>query len=341
MEYRGHAKDFGEFLDRTVGKVGYLIGTRGIICTKAMINYRLKSTNYRKYWNTISKYAEKWVGKIVVDCMGWLEMWWNGGDVDKPVTEHRYPDTLTAKMYALAKAEKLPHGGIGTLPKNCPYPIAVGYDGHVGFYYKGIVYQSAGHAAGTVKTPLNETKYNHAWKYWYYIPYLNYGEDVMLERGNKGKEVYDYQHVLQALGYDLGTFEDMKTGAANGCDGVFGGYVEDATKEAQKKYGLEETGKVDAALYGALSSTLIQSARVTQQQYSVTLQQYNKLKAEVDKIKAELQELPKIVEEYQALKTQLAAVDAARQDAETRAEATENIVADLRDGLQAFKQLME
>ena len=160
LETRGTANAFGEFLVANVYKVGYLIGTRGQLCTQPLIDSAWN--NYSKYRTNIELYAKKWLannpydGKAwtVADCMGWLEMWWNGGWFNRPLTkaQMKYPDTRTGDVYALALKEGLPNGPISTLPKDCPYPLAVGYEGHVGFFHKGLVYQSAGHKTGTIRS---------------------------------------------------------------------------------------------------------------------------------------------------------------------------------------------
>lgn len=176
MTYRARAADFGGFLDYNVYKIGYIIGSRGQICTNALVRERINDPRYSGYRNNLQEYGYNWVGNVVDDCLGVLEQFWNGGSWQKPLTQWIYPDITTRGFYQTAKDLKLPNGPISTLPKNCPYPLAVGYNGHIGFYYHDVVFQSASHKAGFIKTDLNDSSHNSGkkWEYWYQIPYLDY-----------------------------------------------------------------------------------------------------------------------------------------------------------------------
>jgi len=85
LDARKTAKAFGEFLNANVYKVGYLIGTRGQLCTQSLIEWAWN--NFKSYRTNIELYAKKWLANnpynggawTVADCMGWLEMFWNGG----------------------------------------------------------------------------------------------------------------------------------------------------------------------------------------------------------------------------------------------------------------------
>ena len=68
--------------------------------------------------------------------------------------------------------------------------------------------------------------------------------------------VYDYQKLVKGMGYDIGAYADMKTGQPTGCDGLYGGTMETITNQLRKKYGLAETGVVDADLYGKIALEL-------------------------------------------------------------------------------------
>lgn len=254
LEHRKTAAAFGEFLDANVYKVGYLIGTRGERATQAQIDSRLANTSYKSYWPKIP-YAKKWLAGGVndgawvwADCMGWLEMFWNGGYYNRPLTKSQmqYPDTSTYLMYDLVRREGLPNGPIADLPKDCPYPIAVGYTGHVGFYYKGLVYQSAGHSSGTIRTYLTSTEHNKAWQYWYMIPYLDYmgwmpneeGDDV-IKYLEKSENVKLWQRALLDAGYDLAPY---------GADGSFGPLTATVTNKFKTDVGLPIDSPVTVTL---------------------------------------------------------------------------------------------
>lgn len=274
LEYRGKAKDFGDFLDNTVGKIGYLIGTRGQICTQKMIDARLASTAYQGYWKTLP-YAVRWLDKIVVDCYGWYEMFMNRGSLDNDLTvdEFLFEDKRTGDAYTLAKLEKLPNGLIATLPRNIPYPIAVGYTGHVGFFYKGVVYQAAGHKSGTIKTELKDTTHNSAWRYWYYLPWLDYsesGDDMELKKGmgspeNPNEDVRKWQASLIEAGFPMTSVDET---IVYGADGSFGGATERATQAFQKDAGLPQSGVVGFATLLAMSAFL--ATRSAEQKTAIT-----------------------------------------------------------------------
>jgi hypothetical protein len=258
LEYRAKASNFGAWLERNVGKIGYLIGTRGEICTAELIaDRRLRFPSYRV---TIDRYAAQWLNKVVADCMGTYEMFLSGGEWNKPLTVWRYSDVSTGVVLSLALSEKLPSGTISTLPKGLPYPIAVCYSGHVGFYYKGMVYQSSGHAYGLEITDLASTAHNHEWTNWYYLPWLDYEEgDIMIQSGDgPNRAVYDLQTIYQKLGEDIGKFKNMLDPAIlDGRDGKYGATCIGITKKLRTKYGLPVADYVDAALYGKLGLALM------------------------------------------------------------------------------------
>ncbi len=252
LESWGHWSDFAAFLRRTVGHVGYIIGTRGEEWTQAKQTRWLANETWRSRWPLIRDCGPMWLGKPVADCMGWYEMWHEGGDVGKPVASYRFPDMNTYAFYDLARKEGLPNGEIGTLPKEKAYPIAVGFPGHVGFYLDGVVYQSAGHCIGTVKTNLDDTRLQSSpWKYWYHLPYLDYtieAEDEMLKRGDKGDNVRFWQRALIAWNANaLPKFKD---------DGDFGGETEAWTKEFQKAFGIVQSGVVDLNTFTRMTERL-------------------------------------------------------------------------------------
>lgn len=308
-EMRRKARDFGPFLERTVGKVGYLNGTRGEICTRAMIDYRLGSIRFANYWDKMRLYAPQWIGMIVADCSGWYEMFMCGGDIGKPLTSFMYEDIETFYMQARAVEFGLPNDKIATLPRDCPYPIAVGYPGHVGFFYKGKVFQSAGHQPGTVVGTLESTVWNKVWTDWYMLPFLDYegwrpqgfiqqgGDEIMLSRNfTATAAVYDYQVAVKKLGYEVGKFTDMYDKVTpNGLDGKYGETCEGITKQIQQKYGLPVTGNVDAATYGKVLQALVtlqpSVTGVPQATYDGVVNQLTAKTSEVNTLNAKVTEL--------------------------------------------------
>lgn len=290
MDYRAKGVDFGPFLDRNVGKVGYLINTRGETCTQSMIDNRLASASYETYWNTIRAFASQWIGKVTADCMGVYEMFINGGEWDKPLSSFKYSNVNTGLVYSMAKSEGLPNGLIDALPKDCPYPIAVGYSGHVGFYYQGKVYQSSGHRYGLEITELASTAHNKAWQYWYYLPWLDYTiepqeETDMLKQGDIGQAVYDYQLGLKTFGFDFGTDGDMHDDAVrNGLTGIFDARLVDITTAFQGTHGLPQTGQADMATYGRLMAEIVNMTghgTVQQADYEAALRSIDELSGQL------------------------------------------------------------
>lgn len=255
IAYRAKGADFAAWLDRNVGKIGYLIGTRGQLCTAALI--AAKRSDYSSYVINIDKYAAQWIGKVVCDCMGVYECFLNGGAYDKPLTNMEYSDVSTGSVYALVVNNGIKNGPISTLPKNCPYPIAVGYSGHVGFYYRGKVYQCSGHAYGLEITDLASTAHNHTWQYWYYLPWLDYtitkteGVEDEMKKGDSGALVGSWQNALLLAGYKLPKF---------GADEDFGKETETATKEFQTAQGLPPSGVVGESTFMAMIKVMTAKA---------------------------------------------------------------------------------
>lgn len=302
------AKDFGDFLERTVGHYGYLIGTRGEKCSQKLIDrswniftsYRANIERYAKQWLTgnpdekaSEQESKEWK---VVDCMGWFEAFNNGGDIGKPLSSFVHPDVSTGTVYALAQSMGLPNGKISTIPKDCPYPIFVGYTGHVGFYHKGYTYQAAGHKSGTVKDKLTSTVYNKAWEFWYVCPYLDYqgwfgGGTV--ERRNlrktsptmKGEDVLEFQRSANII-INAGLVED----------GSYGGASERAAIALQAFLGLDQDGVVGPKTWAAIDNALKETcdseteallAEIAQLKKELSAAQTAKTKAEQDRAAAE------------------------------------------------------
>lgn len=192
LAYTHKARLFGEWLERTVGHYGYLIGTRGQTITPALIQ---RAWNvFDTYRNTIEEYANQWLAGNpdkgvtqeekdawkVTDCEGLEECFRMGGDIGNPLSDSELvnPDINSGYAYRLAIDNNLKHGLIATLPKDCPYPIAIGYPGHVMFYYRGKVYQAVGHRRGTIVEDYSNYTNKSKTQYWYQMPYYDY-EDYL------------------------------------------------------------------------------------------------------------------------------------------------------------------
>lgn len=246
MFMRGDAVEFGEFLEKTVGHVGYLIGCRGQLCTPELIA-RMRVA-YPGMAAKIDQCAAKWIGRPVADCLGWCEMFEAGSNGD-PISEYQYLNRRTYEDYALAQSAGLPHGPIATIPRDLPYPIAVGYPGHVGYYWKGIVYQSAGHCTGTVISHLGEVLPGLApWSYWYQLPYLSIPkkEDLM-KQGDNNPRVGSWQLALDAIGL-------WPAGVAH--NNNFGPTTLAITNGFKASVHLPQDGVVDESTWAKMADTL-------------------------------------------------------------------------------------
>lgn len=253
---------FAESLLSDQAPTWYMYGVNGQKITEALIQAKKKQYP-AQYTDDKIKILRTKIGKIGYDCSSIADVF-TGQD-------------KSADGWLASAIEKGPISTIPEIPG-----ITVHFPGHMGVYIgSGYVVEAKGTNYGIVKTKLKD----RPWKNWAKIPGIEYIEgsedDVMLKKGDKGQAVYDYQWVLKQLGYDMGTWADMVTGEKNGLDGSFGGYTEKITKQAQAKYGLKQTGQVDAVLYGKLARDLADKAA-----------QDNQIR--IDKIKALLNEALKI-----------------------------------------------
>ena len=145
-------------------------------------------------------------------------------------------------MFSWAKSKGMDWGAIDTLPEIVG--LALHTDGHVGYYVgNGYAVEWRGFNYGCVRTKVNERK----WKYWYKLPFIQYGEVAaeipapkialgsrLLKRGMAGSDVKALQELLMQLSYALPKY---------GADAEFGVETEKALLAFQKKAGLEADGK--------------------------------------------------------------------------------------------------
>jgi hypothetical protein len=84
------------------------------------------------------------------------------------------------------------------------------------------------------------------------------GDEIVLKRGDKNRAVADHQRGLDALGFDMGTWEPWPTTGdeepyPEGCDGDFGGTTETHVRSYQTSRGVDASGVID----GVTSSMIL------------------------------------------------------------------------------------
>ncbi len=253
--------EFAKSLLSNQAPTWYMYGVNGQRITESLI--QIKKKQYPKqYTDDKIKILRTKIGKIGYDCSSIADVF-TGQD-------------KSADGWLANATEKGPIETIPELPG-----VTVHYPGHMGVYIgNGEVVEARGTNYGIVKTKLKD----RPWKNWAKMPGIEYIEenDIMLKKGDKGEAVYDYQWVLKQLGYDMGTWADMKTGEKNGLDGSFGSYTETVTKKAQANYGLKQTGQVDFVLYGKLVRDLMKKTKAEleniKSESSVYKTKYQKIK---------------------------------------------------------------
>lgn len=129
--------------------------------------------------------------KVVCDCIGGAKgyAWTNGGQAmldaigtDSAIS-NKYgangcPDKSANSMFSWAKSKGMDWGAIDTLPEIVG--LALHTDGHVGYYVgNGYVVEWRGFNYGCVSTKVKDRK----WKYWYKLPFIQYGEAVADDDG--------------------------------------------------------------------------------------------------------------------------------------------------------------
>jgi len=204
---------------------GYVFGANGETITEAFI--QAKAALYPKqYTSGYIASSRRWIGKIAYDCGGLIDAFLG---VD-----------LNANGYY---TKSVPNGNIGTIP-DVPGILVfmTRLDGsmyHVGVYIgNGEVVEARGVTYGVVRTALSE----RGWDYWGKCHLVDYStaqevQDVIQKGDRDNGIVRCWQEALLKLGFDIG--ED-------GADDWFGGDTEIGTKEFQSRFGLPQTGIVDA-----------------------------------------------------------------------------------------------
>ena len=224
---------------------GYWYGTCGYRATEALL--KRKRSRYPKYYPACmnAKFRRDIVhGEIVADCIGACKgyAWTGGGEVilaafrqsgsiPMKYQANACPDKGANSMFAWAKKQGMPWGGIGTLP-DVP-GLCLHKDGHVGYTVGGeYAVEWRGTKWGCVKTAITE----RPWTSWFALPFIDEGNAPLplrkrtLRRGSSGAEVKELQERLN------------QNGAMLKVDGKFGKLTEAAVRMFQRENGLKADG---------------------------------------------------------------------------------------------------
>lgn len=267
---------FAAFLLKLVG-LPYWYGTCLYKCTTGLLNRKAKQYSSHYGDDRMATYKKHIAEKLVADdCIGAAKgyAWTSGGEgvveaigtdnaINSKYGSNGCPDKGTSGMFAYAKDKGMPWGTIDTLPELVG--VAVTYSGHVGYYEgNGVVFEAKGFKSGNVLSKLSDGK----WTHWYYLPFLDYGEDNdlpsasvavkytlgarLLRKGCKGEDVAHLQRLLVGMGYDLGSYGENK----DGVDGSYGDKTVKAVKRFQSFAQIEADGKYGSITHKAMMGVL-------------------------------------------------------------------------------------
>ena len=182
---------FAAYCLKMVGQP-YWYGTCGYKATTSLLNRKAKQYPSHYTSSHMSRYKQDIRDKkVVCDCIGGAKgyAWTNGGQAmldaigtDSAVS-NKYgangcPDKGANSMFVWAKSKGMEWGTIDTLPEIVG--LALHTDGHVGYYVgNGYAVEWRGFNYGCVSTKVKDRK----WKYWYKLPFIQYGEAVADDDG--------------------------------------------------------------------------------------------------------------------------------------------------------------
>jgi len=133
---------------------------------------------------------------------------------------------------------------------------------HVGIYMgDGTVVHAKGRDYGVVREAISKTSWN---RFGRLNVFKQEDDAIMIKAGQKDGDtpgpVYMFQHACLKAGRTVlqagKTWADLVTGEINGCDGSQGKWMQGIVTAIQAKYGLPQTGDVDALTYGYLVSEI-------------------------------------------------------------------------------------
>lgn len=191
---------------------------------------------------------------MVADCVGLIKafFWTANGTTENKYASNNCPDRSANSMFDMCKVK----GNISTIP---PTPgLVVWNSGHIGVSLDGVwAIEARGFNYGVVKTRIRD----RSWTKWGQLPasmldYVDgdapasepgtcpYAEPTgNVKKGMEGTGVAWVQWMLEACGYDVGTY---------GVDGDFGSDTLKAVKSFQRMYSLEADGVVKTEMRAKL-----------------------------------------------------------------------------------------
>jgi hypothetical protein len=147
---------------------GYVYGTFGDKCTVSLLDYCAKKYPAENLaGGKMREVGEKWLGKIVTDCIGLLKFYmFTDKFGDNPHSGYNSKYDTSANGAFNQATEK---GLISTIPE---IPgICLHMNGHFGVYIgNGDVIEARGTYYGVVKTRLKD----RPWTYWFKSPWIEY-----------------------------------------------------------------------------------------------------------------------------------------------------------------------
>jgi peptidoglycan hydrolase-like protein with peptidoglycan-binding domain len=274
---------FAAFIQKMIG-LPYWFGTCLYRCTNSVLSS--KTAQYPSHYGASRtvQYKEDIAAMLVAaDCIGaakgyaWtsggigvLESVGTGAAYTSKYGANNCPDKGANSMFTYAKSKGMDWGIIDTLPE--VVGLALHTEGHVGYYVgEGYAVEWRGFKYGCVKTRVKD----RSWKYWYQLPFIDYGEGSrsgsggsskmgggaapvvststailgtrLLKNGMSGSDVKALQEALMQLGYHLPKY---------GADGDFGLETEAAVRALQINSGLQIDGKYGDKTHIALMDAL-------------------------------------------------------------------------------------
>ena len=240
----------------------YWYGTCGYRATETLL--RRKRSRYPGHYpaSMNAKFRRDIAaGEIVADCVGGCKgyAWTGGGEAILAAFGHtgrisqRYqanacPDKGADSMFAWAKKQGMPWGGIGTLP-DVP-GLCLHKKGHVGYTVGGgFAVEWRGTKWGCVKARVAD----RPWTEWFALPFIDYGDAPLpvpkrtLRRGSSGAEVMELQKALNSQGKDGRSVPPLQM------DGVFGKLTEAAVRAFQRNNGLKADGICGPVTWAAVN----------------------------------------------------------------------------------------